>query len=926
MYLVRENSPKKKLMQSFISETLETILKRNQNFKNTVFILPSQRAGVFVKNELKQKMITGFLPEIITVEDFISRVSEIQKADSLTLLFHFYTIYKQVEPLPDTFASFSNWAFTVLQDFSEIDQQLISASAIFVYLKDIERLKKWSVKGTFQETELMKHHTNFMERLGLYYEAFYTFLLENKMGYQGFIYREATKKIDNFIEKNTQKNFYFMGFNALNKAEELLFQKMLAAKNTNIFWDIDSLFLKENHQAGTFIRKYISEWNYYFKRPVQTIGNYFSTEKNIELIGAAKNVTQLKQAGELLGKLPNHDRTALVLADESLLPITLNSLPKNVEGINITMGYPLKDIPITSLFLKIFMLFLRQEKLQQKKSHTFYYKDVVQFFKETGIERLFQKDVGVVFEKLVVENELFLTQETIHSLTLSLELNSRLVVQAIFEPIKSVTDFLQRIINLIEHLKETANSIEKEYLFRYYTLFTQLQNYQTKFQYFEDLKTVQEFFNQLISTESLSFQGEPLQGLQLMGMLETRMLDFENVIITSVNEGVLPAKSSQNSFIPFDVKNEFGLPTYREKDAIFSYHFFRLIQRAKNIYILYNTEHDDFGSGEKSRFILQLEQLKKGLTTKFVSPKIVTEKKIPKEISKTDDILKRLQELATKGFSPSTITNYLYNPMAFYKQKVLRITEFKEVEETVAANTMGTVVHDTLEELYKPFEGVFLNIEAVTIMEKKSTEVVKKYFAIHFKNGNISSGKNRLIFEVANRFVTNFLKQEKKLVSNPENRLKIIATEQKLSTEINVDGIPFPVKIGGIVDRIDELNGTLRIIDYKTGKVELKNLQFKAFNKLNEAQYHKAIQVLLYSFLYVKNTQFKFNQPLEAGIYSFKNLNSGFLKTNFSEKSRAYDYAVTEERLELFLNEIKTILLEIYNPEVAFVEPLDLKY
>ncbi|SEE04825.1 PD-(D/E)XK nuclease superfamily protein [Tenacibaculum sp. MAR_2010_89] len=917
-------------MQSFISDTLDSILKTTKSFEDVEFILPSQRAGVFVKQTLKDKITTGFLPKISNIGDYIEDVSGMKKADSVQLLFYFYSIYKKEEVNPDTFDVFSSWAFTVLQDFNEIDQHLINAQEIFVYLRDIHRLRKWSVSGTFQETELMKDHFAFMEKLHKLYTIFYEFLISEKKGYQGVIYRESVKLIDDYILKNKKKKFFFIGFNALNAAEELLFQKMLEAKNTEVYWDIDQAFYESNHQAGSFIRKYKTRWKYYQKNPIQTVATHFSSPKNIQVIGASKNITQIKYAGELLSKFSNHNNTALVLADESLLPITLNSLPENVDAINITMGYPLKDVPTTSLLLIIFQLFINQEKLQKKDHHLFYYKDVIALLKHPAIYQLLYIEehniADSISEVIVASNTTFVNQEKITEFFTQIPIETQNVILPLFNPFTTVDDFLSRILNVIIVLKEVANELEKEYLYRFFTAFIQLQNLHDTFNYIQDLKTLQQFFKQLIQSESLSFQGEPLQGLQLMGVLETRVLDFENVIITSVNEGVLPGNNQQNSFIPFDVKIEFGLPTYKEKDALFSYHFFRVLQRAKNIYILYNTEHDVFGSGEKSRFVTQLEMMRGDLKEEIISPKIITTVTQQKEITKNEEVLEKLRELAKKGISPSALTNYLYNPIAFYKQKILKIKEFDDVEETVAANTMGTVVHDTLEALYKPFEGKFISVEIITKMQQKTKELIVFYFSEHFKNGDISTGKNRLIFEVANRFVINFLKQEKELLKDDSNQLKIIATEQTLATQITIEGFDFPIKIHGQVDRIDELNGVTRIIDYKTGKVDALNLKVLDFSLLPELKYHKAIQVMLYTFLYTQHTNYDFSKPLEAGIISFKNLKNGFLKMNFSSNYKTPDNEITEGKLEEFMHEIKEILKDLYNPETSFIEPTDLKY
>jgi hypothetical protein len=334
-------------MQSFISETLDAILKRTTSaVKDAVIILPSQRAKVFVKQALKDKINTGFLPEVITIEQFISNVSKIEKIDNIQLLFHFYSIYKKIEPNPDRFDVFYSWAFTVLQDYNEIDQHLVNPKEIFEYLKDIQRLKKWTVDGVFKETPLIKSHQDFLEKLYDYYIPLYAYLKENGVGYQGVMYREACGAITNFLENNTT-NYFFVGFNALNKAEEFLFKRVLEKGYSDVYWDLDTAFFNSNHQAGKFIRQYKKTWRYYEKNELQLLSSHFNTNKHIEVIGASKNVTQIKYAGQLLEDIKDFKNTALVLADETLLPVTLNALPPKLEAVNITMGYPLKDMPTT---------------------------------------------------------------------------------------------------------------------------------------------------------------------------------------------------------------------------------------------------------------------------------------------------------------------------------------------------------------------------------------------------------------------------------------------------------------------------------------------------------------------------------------------------------------------------------------------------
>lgn len=907
-------------MQTFISDTLDDILKSQSTFEDSIFVVPSQRAGVFIRNEFKRKLSKGFLPEIITIEQLTQRISDIQQIDTIQLLFHFYTIYKELEEKPNSFDDFCSWAFVALQDFNEVDQYLVNSQDLFAYLRDVQRMNKWTVKGEYKETDLIKDHFWFMEKLGLYYTSLYKSLLEKRIGYQGLIYREASQKTLKYLDKNATKSFYFIGFNALNKAEETIIQCFLNYGNTEIYWDIDRSLLEGNHSAGTFIRKYLKDWNYYHDHELKQPSENFSDTKNIQIIGAPKNVTQLKYVGQLLNNFTKYNNTALVLGDESLLSVALNSIPKKVEAINITMGYPLRNIPTSNFIVSIFQLFITQEKLRKKEINEFYFKDVLKVFKNPLMfQLLYDEDPNFIIdiqERITSENRSFISFEVLEKLSKPLNSKVRQLTLSLFEPINSIESFINRIIQFIENLRSIVSDLEREYLYRFHTAFTQLKNLHQSFGYFQDIKTLYQFYKRVVASEKLFFQGEPLRGLQLMGMLETRVLDFENVIITSVNEGIVPSNNTQNSFIPFDIKVDFKLPTYREKDAIFSYHFFRLLQRAKNIYLLYNTENDTFGNGEKSRFISQLELMRTDLNHISLHQKVDTQKRELIEVSKDADVLEKLKEFASKGISPSAIGRYLYNPLEFYKERILGIKKTDEVEETIAANTLGNVVHDTLDELYTPYCGKYLSIDEVKEMKKQVSLLVEKYFNKHFVNGDYKTGKNRLIFEVAKKYVDRFLNLEIENLTKG-NKIKIIATEQKLTAELKVEGIDFEINIKGIVDRIDEYNGTVRIVDYKTGFVNSGNLKFL---EIDDYKYEKAIQVMLYALLYSENYSMKEDQTIEAGIYSMRNLKAGYLKVNFSEKPKGRDYIVNRDRIVFATKRISELITEIFNPSINFVE------
>ena len=407
-----------------------------------------------------------------------------------------------------------------------------------------------------------------------------------------------------------------------------------------------------------------------------------------------------------------------------------------------------------------------------------------------------------------------------------------------------------------------------------------------------------------------------------MGVLETRVLDFENVIITSVNEGIFPSGKSNASFITYDLKQQFNLPIYTEKDAIYTYHFYRLLHRAKNVTLLYNNHSEGINTGEKSRFIRQLEiekQENHRIEKRILSSKVQIKPKSLKQIVKNEAVMHRLCEIAEKGFSPSALTSYIRNPLDFYFQKILKLNEFEEVEETVAANTLGTIVHDTLETFYQPLKGAVLNAQNLLDMKGRIHEEVTIQFKKTFRGGTFNKGKNLIVFEVAKRYISNFLDREIAEIQ-AGNTIRILQIETDLTLEILIPELDFPVKIHGKVDRVDEYNGQLRIIDYKTGSVNQGDVEIINWEDLSEDyKFSKAFQVLSYALM--MNKEIPINNA-EAGIISFKNLGDGFLKFGVKEKSgsRNKSQLITNDALENFTVELKKLILEICNPDIPFIE------
>jgi len=893
-------------------------------------ILPNKRARVFLLEALKKQLDqTVFAPNIISIEDFIQDVAGIRTIDPVELLFEFYNIYLSVTPVEkqQEFDLFANWGKTLLQDFNEIDRYLLKPAHVFSYLKDIEVLKRWDLEPS-ETTVLIDNHLEFWSRLPEYYETLYVHLKNKGVGYQGLIYREAVNNLQFFSESLGDKKLIFGGFNALNQAEEKIIQQLLFNEQAKIYWDIDAVFLRDGyHDAGLFIRRFQKEWKQYTTQPFEWISNEFSKEKNIQIIGTPKTIGQAKIAGKLIEQIQNNgaslDKTALVLGEENLLIPALYALPNAVESLNITMGYSSKNNPAQILISKLFKL--HANALQRnEKSYTFYYKEVLDILTHPLVEPY--NNAAAVIRIINQNNITFLSQKKF----LELNQDTSELFQLLFDRWDNdVVLVLNRLSKIILSIKSflgndsEEDKVAKAFLYSIFKTINKLINYQEKYNRIDSVAMLHTIYKQIIDLAEVSFEGEPLSGLQIMGVLESRVLDFENVIITSMNEGVFPAGKSTNSFIPYDVKRELGLPTYKEKDAIYCYHFYHLLLRAKNIYLLYNTESEGLDAGEKSRFITQLEiekQPNHTITHQIYNAYLPDKAYEPIVVPKSERVMERLKEIATdKGFSPSGLTSYIRNPIQFYNQRVLRISEVEEVEENIALNTLGTIIHGALEELYKPFLNRFLTVENIHEMLKTANSEVEKQFREVYKEGEIKKGKNLLAFEVAKRNVFNFLNEEKKLIENGD-AVKVLALEISLNQMLEDERLPYSVKIAGNVDRIEQRNGKIRIIDYKTGKVELRSVQLKDWNGLTlDIKNDKIIQLLCYAFMYEQQTN---GMEMEAGIISFKNMRAGFLPFGIKEDKNV-DMVITPDVLDAFKTEVVSLINEILDVEIPFEEKLE---
>ena len=905
---------------SFLDKIAAVLIENySSKLSNTIVVLPNKRAKIFLVEALKKQVSTNILsPEIISVEEFIQDIASIRNIDPIELLFEFYEVYLSITDKQNqqSFELFANWAKTLLQDFNEIDRYLLDPSHVLSYLKDIEDIKKWGIEVE-NKTQLLENYIDFWKLLPNYYQSLYNHLLNKGIGYQGLIYREAVNNLNHFSDSIKEKQYIFAGFNALNAAEERIIQHLIASEQAAIYWDVDQTFLNDPyHDAGLFVRRFKSSWKHYKSNPFEWIVDDFSQSKNIQVIGTPKTIGQAKIAGSIIENIINEnpnttlDKVAVVLGEENLLVPLLYSLPSTVGSLNITMGYSSKNNPAQILIAKLFKMHTNALS-RNAKNYVLYYKDVLDILTHPLVEPYAKTNalVNVINQN----NYTFITHQKL------MELNSNpsdlflLLFQKWEEGSMAVLETISSLLQTIKANLSNDNEeekITKAFVYSIFKTINKLINYYSQHSHIDKIDTLHAIYKQVIDLAEVSFEGEPLNGLQIMGVLESRVLDFETVIVTSMNEGKFPAGKSMNSFIPYDVKRELGLPTFKEKDAIYTYHFYHLLQRAKNIYLIYNTESEGLDAGEKSRFITQLEvekQAKHTLTHEIYNAVLPETAYQPIVVPKSESVMVRLKEIAEKGFSPSALTSYIRNPIDFYFQKILRISEVEEVEENIALNTLGTIIHETLEALYTPFIGKFLSETDILGCFKLLDAEVLKQFKLVYKEGEIKKGRNLLAFEVAKRNVSNFLKVELERIKNGD-AIKILELEKTFGRKLEHPSLPFPVLIKGNVDRIEECNGIIRIIDYKTGKVEKPNVTLKSWKGLTEEiKNDKIIQVLAYAFMYEKEANGK---PIEAGIISFKNLKSGFLPFSFKdgkEEKTTIDTDILNDYLEqmvLLLNEI----------------------
>ncbi len=937
-------------MTPFLKLVAEYIHENRQTETDSLcIILPNKRGALYLKQHLASVFKkTIWLPTIISAEDLVSQLSGLEQADSVDLICDLYVAYCSVlKDKAEPFDAFAKWGNLMLQDFNEADRYLVDTNALYQNLKEIKEIENWSLSAN-ELTPTQKDYINFMQQMGLIYNEFTKNLLQKKQGYQGLMYRKAHENFKSSDSINKYSHIIITGFNALNKVETIIFSELVKSKKASILYDIDTYYFEnKEYEAGLFLRKNFT--NTWLQSKSFIADNFKDINKKIDIVAVPHKIGQAQVVANQLSKWiaegKSLTKTAVILADESLLFPIINQLPKEIEHVNITMEYPLRFTPIYDLTDNLISI---HHSVSKNNSSSFYYVDIFKIFQNSLFVKYYNSfnpstNLQTVIQKIIDKNYVWLNINTLEDLFESNFVN----IKPLFINWKSSINGVEAISQILSFFNETENArlkltaIDQEYLHVFTKYFNRLQSLVNTHTYLNSLLTLKSLFKQIIGAATVPFIGEPLKGLQIMGVLETRTLDFENIILLGINEGVLPSGKSVNSFIPNDLKRYFEMPLYGDKDAVYAYHFYRILQKASSVLITYNTEQSLLGSGEKSRFITQLQfELEKYNPNHIITEKMLSGDKLPASItneisiSKTpsnlDLIVKKLTTNDTyNGLSPSALITYKDCSLRFFFRYGAGIKETSDVEENAEANTQGSILHESLEMLFTPYIGKVLKVEDITQCKSKSEETVNTVFQNYFSQKESSFGKNFLQKKVVNEYIKKLLNNDLNLIiqSKPANELlSIINLEVLLQTSVmvKVNGKDTPIYIKGSADRIDKLGNTIRVIDYKSSIKTSDKFTFIDFEKLfTDSNYNKMLQLFIYAWMVVKNNMARPEELLPC-IIPFKKFEEKprFISENSKDKA---PLLFTHELLQEFETYLITEIEAILNPEINFTQTEDIK-
>lgn len=931
-------------MQTFLAEKTKIIVDNHgESLEEIAIIIPNRRASVYIQKYLAEELKNAlFSPQILTINEWVDQFTPQRIISQTELLFIVYDVHKAIEGKEsEDFNSFIKWGKIMLSDFDEIDRYLIPPKLIFRDLRNIKEIENWS----FLEAELsegQKQYINLWDKLPDYYARLNAELEKRKFIYQGAAYKQFYDTIrleesaTGIIEK---KHYYFLGFNALSESEEGVMRYLKKQKVATLFFDVDkSYFENPEHEAGHFYRKIVKKWQL-----KKELGEHFDgIPKKIEVIETAQQVAQAKIAGNIVADLvqsnADMNSTAVVLADESLLIPLTRSLPSTINQANITMGYPLKFSHLKSLIDIVFDLQFNFQKFQSKR---IYHKSLLSYLDHPYLNAIIG-DVEQIqdFEDDVIEkNRIFIENNELIAVFPQLQ-KMKGVFELWKQPIQQGFEaFNQLTKSLYDALKEGGEQkqIDLEIIYHFAKGFKKFEDITNAYPHQLNLKSFKQLFHQFWQSESLSFLGNPIEGLQIMGILETRTLDFENLIILGMNEGNLPKVNIVNSFIPRDLKLNHHLPVEEDRQAIFAHHFYRLLHRSKHIYFTYNSTTEGVGTNEKSRFITQLENE-------------LSEQHSMEHYTYTSDdkaagiadvfyqsspaIQAKLDKRLAAGLSPSALNKLITCPLDFYYRYILEMKENSTVEENIESSTFGTKIHDVLELIFKKNfldSKQKLTVELLESERKNIKTYLKKAYLEDFTEKDIQFGQNKLSFDVSQNFIERFLDKQIKEIKKTEAPIYIIALEKELSAtyEWEINGVTKKVTLNGTADRIEQFGSHYRIIDYKSGKCDASKIllgkkimddgELEKFMQSDTKGYGR--QLLMYALMF-RQTYPEY-RDFSTGIISMINIDD-WVQNVRPEKNG--EELLSHDLLDTFEEELRQTLAALYRPDFNFEHNTNANY
>ena len=838
-------------MESFLKLVAADLYKHTEgNLAHTAVVFPNKRAGLFFNEYLAQESESPiWSPAYVSISELFRSLSPWEVGDPVKLVCELYKIFRRETQSTETLDDFYFWGEMLISDFDDADKNKVDTDKLFSNLQDLRNImddytfiddeQEEAIRQFFQNfsierrTALKERFISLWDVLGNIYKGFRESLASQNIAYEGMMYRHVIEHLN--VDKLPYEKYVFVGFNVLNKVEHTLFTQLKDAGKAVFYWDYDEFYMKENrqavtHEAGEFIRRNLRDF------PSPLSGELFknlSKPKEVHYIASSTENAQARYLPQWIrNNLTTPEKeTAVVLCNEALLQPVLHSLPAEVKHVNITMGFPLSQTPVYSFLIALLELHTHGFNF---KSGRYTFQSVVTLLKHPYTRQLTGQ--AELLEKELTRNNRFYPlpgelgkDEFLTRLFTPLSGNLNLCIR-LSETLQQVAGIYQANTSGTEDT-DAFNQLYRESLFKAYTT---INRFRTLIE--EDELTVQsETFRRLLvkvlSTTNIPFHGEPAIGMQVMGVLETRNLDFRHLVLLSVNEGQLPKSGGDSSFIPYNLRKAFGMTTIEHKIAVYAYYFYRLLQRAERITLMYNTSSDGLNRGEWSRFMLQfLIEWPHPITRQFLEAGQSPQGTSPITVEKTPDVMRRMQSLfdvranPKAKFSPSALNYYLDCPLKFYYRYVAGLSAPDEVSAEIDSATFGSIFHYAAEHIYKDLttHGKVINKEAletllrneVKLQDYVDTAFKKLFFNVPQNEKPEYNGVQLINSAVIARYLKQLLQNDLRYAP-----FTFIASEMEVDEPIDIQTPKGVIKsrIGGIIDRMDSKDGTLRIVDYKTG-------------------------------------------------------------------------------------------------------------